>query len=84
MSGRVVAVMRRWLSRHMKPIDQLTPRERQIAQMLGEGKAPKVIAAELGIACVTVRQMIYRVMEKTGAKTAVHLALMVAREGLPD
>lgn len=68
----------------MKPIDQLTPRERQIAQMLGQGKAPAVIAAELGIARVTVRQMLYRVMEKAGAKTVVHLAVMVACEGLPD
>ncbi len=63
----------------MKPVDQLTPRERQIAAMLGEGKAPKQIAAELGIATGTVRRMIYRVMEKTGAKNAVHLAVMVAR-----
>ena len=63
----------------MKPIDQLTPRERQIARMLGQGKAPKVIAAELGIAPVTVRQMIYRVMEKTDTKTVVHLAVVMAQ-----
>ena len=63
----------------MKPIDQLTPRERQIARMLGQGKAPKVIAAELGIARVTVRQAIYRAMEKSGALTVVHLAVVMAQ-----
>ncbi len=68
----------------MKPIDQLTPRERQIARMLGEGKAPKVIAAELGISTRTVRQMVYKVMEKTGAINVVHLAVTVAREGSPE
>ena len=63
----------------MKPIDQLTPREAQIARMLGQGKSPKAIAAELGIARVTVRQMIYRVMEKTDTKTIVHLAVTMAQ-----
>ena len=68
----------------MKPIDQLTPRERQIAEMLGEGKAPRVIAGELGISTRTVRQMVYKVLEKTGAANTVHLAVMVASEGSPE
>ena len=56
-------------------IDQLTPRERQITTLRGDGKPPRVIATELGIAVVTVRQMAYRVMEKTGALTVTHLGL---------
>jgi DNA-binding CsgD family transcriptional regulator len=62
----------------LKPIDQLTPREAEITRLLGQGKAPRVIAAELGISPRTVRQMVYRVMEKTGAATVPHLAVMAA------
>ena len=65
-------------------IDQLTPRERQITTMLGDGKAPRVRASELGIAVVTVRQMAYRVMEKTGALSVTHLAVMAATGELED
>lgn len=71
--------MQSWLSRHMKPIDQLTPRECQIARMLGQGLSPRLIAQELGIAQRTVRQTIYRVMEKTDTKTVVHLAVVMAQ-----
>ena len=62
----------------MKPIDWLTPREAQIARMLGEGKAPQVIAAELGISRRTVSNMLYAVADKVGALTIPHLAVMVA------
>lgn len=71
--------MRSWSSRHMKPIDQLTPREAQIARMLGQGKAPKAIAAELGIAQGTVRRMIYKILEKTDTRNVVHLAVTMAQ-----
>ena len=62
----------------MRPIDRLTPREAQLARMLGEGKAPRVIAAELDISRRTVNNMLYTVADKVGAHTITHLAVMVA------
>lgn len=51
----------------------LSPREREVAVLLAEGRSYKEIAAELGISLGTVKTHIARVYEKTGAGTKIEL-----------
>ena len=59
-----------------KRLGQLTPRERQILELVVQGKANKVIAGELGVSQRTVEIHRARVMEKMGAKSLAHLVRM--------
>ena len=62
----------------------LTEREREVMQRIIEGKANKVIAAELDISIKTVEYHRARLMEKTGASSVAELvviALQQARAG---
>ena len=60
-------------------IHSLTPRERQVMEMVVEGKANKVIAIDLGLSQRTVEVHRANVMEKMWAKTLADLVRMVSR-----
>jgi FixJ family two-component response regulator len=62
-------------------IYSLTPREREIMEMIVDGKLNKVIAAELGISEKTVQTHRTRVMEKMQTRSVASLAKMVLKEG---
>ena len=55
----------------------LTPRERQVLQLMTEGKPNKVMAHELGVSQRTVEIHRARVMEKSGASSLAQLVRMV-------
>lgn len=55
----------------------LTPREREILNLVTSGKANKVMAAELGVSQRTVEIHRARVMEKMGASSLAQLVRMV-------
>ncbi|ARN74543.1 response regulator transcription factor [Oceanicoccus sagamiensis] len=55
---------------------ELTPRERDVMQLMVEGKANKVIAIELDISQRTVEIHRARVMEKLNANSLAHLVRM--------
>ncbi|MBY0430779.1 MAG: response regulator [Rhodospirillales bacterium] len=59
-------------------LGSLTPRERQIMDLVLAGKLNKVIADQLGIAMRTVEVHRAKVFEKMGVKTAVELAQLMA------
>jgi DNA-binding NarL/FixJ family response regulator len=44
----------------------LSPREKQIVQLLDQGRTPKEVAFELGIANATVRVLLSRAVKKGG------------------
>jgi two-component system response regulator DctR len=56
----------------------LTPRERDVMELILEGRYNKVVADRLGIAQRTVEVYRARILEKMGVKTAVELAALVA------
>ena len=58
-------------------IDALTERERQILDMLAEGKAVKVIAMTLGTSHNTVRNQRASILNKMSAESAADLVRMV-------
>lgn len=58
-------------------IDQLTPRERDVLDLIAEGELNKQIAHRLGIAQRTVEVHRANIMEKMNAKSAADLIRMV-------
>jgi FixJ family two-component response regulator len=58
-------------------LDTLTPREREVLDLVTSGKANKVMAADLGLSQRTVEIHRARVMEKMGASSVAQLVRMV-------
>lgn len=57
-------------------LESLTPRERQVMNMVVEGSANKVIAIDLGLSERTVEIHRAKAMEKMGARSVAHLVKM--------
>jgi DNA-binding NarL/FixJ family response regulator len=66
------------------PFDSLTARERQVMQMLAEGKVAKEIAAELDVSIYTVDAHRGRIMKKLGLRNSTELVRFAMRKGLID
>lgn len=62
------------------PLAALTPRERSIARLVGEGLRNRDVAAELGLTEGTVKVCLHRMYEKLGISNRTELA-MLARGG---
>ena len=62
--------------------DLLTGREREVYQMLAEGKGNKEIAALLGVSLHTVETHRNRIMEKLGLHSAAELVLSAVQRGM--
>jgi DNA-binding NarL/FixJ family response regulator len=61
---------------------ELTLRQREVLQMLAEGKAPKEIAGVLGISPRTVEFHKYRMMEALQVRSVPELAVYAAKNGM--
>jgi two-component system, NarL family, response regulator NreC len=64
------------------PIDLLTTREREVLQMIAEGKTNKEIATALGLSTYTVESHRGRIMEKLNLHSAGELVRFAFRNGL--
>jgi DNA-binding NarL/FixJ family response regulator len=62
----------------------LTPREREVLQLLSEGKATKHIASLLKVSVKTVETHRSRIMDKLGVYSVAGLTKYAIREGLTD
>ena len=60
---------------------RLTAREREVALLMAEGKASKVIARELGISDKTVQVHRHNAMEKLGLHSAAEVARLLMASG---
>ncbi len=60
-----------------KRIAKLTPREKQVLELVVQGKANKVIAGDLAVSQRTVEIHRARVMEKMQARSLAHLVRMI-------
>ena len=64
------------------PARPLTPREREVLQLLAEGSATKQIAARLGVSVKTVETHRSRIMAKLNIRSVAELTKYAIREGL--
>jgi two-component system response regulator NreC len=75
-------VVEAFLSKTALPTDPLTSRERQILQLIGEGKSSKEIAALLGISIKTAESHRTRLMRKLDIHELASLVRYAIRRGL--
>ena len=66
------------------PIDLLTSREREVLQMIAEGKTNKEIATVLNLSVYTVDAHRGRIMEKLNVHSVTDLVRFAVRAGLVD
>jgi two-component system nitrate/nitrite response regulator NarL len=64
------------------PIEQLSPRERDILRGIARGASNKEIARDLGIAETTVKIHVQHVLRKLGLSSRVQAAVAAAAQGL--
>ena len=65
-----------------KPVHQLTPRQREVLQLLAEGRSMKEAAAVLNVSARTVAFHKYRIMEHLHVHSNAALIQFAVREGL--
>jgi DNA-binding NarL/FixJ family response regulator len=76
------AVVHAYLAKTDLPPDPLTPRERQVLQLVAEGKTTKEIAALLGVSFKTAESYRTRLMEKLQIHQTAGLVRYAIRRGL--
>ena len=94
---RMVAMGKAWLSpdisgavledyrkRVSEPIDLLSTREREVLQLIAEGRTNKEIALQLNLSVYTVEAHRGRVMEKLNLHSGNELVRFAIRHGLVD
>jgi DNA-binding NarL/FixJ family response regulator len=66
------------------PLDQLTPREREVLELIGRGFPNKLIARELGLSEKTVKTHVGHVLAKLGVTDRTQAAVVAVRAGLVE
>ena len=81
VSGALVDAL---LSKSGQPFEPLSPRERQVLQLVGEGKSTKEIAELLFISAKTVESHRARLMQKLDIHDVARLVRYAIRRGLVE
>ena len=68
--------------RHVKLTIELTARQREVLQLIAEGKSAKEIAAILNISSRTVETHKYKIMDELGVKSTAELVQHALKGGL--
>lgn len=66
------------------PVGALTPRQREVIQLLAEGRSAKEIASSLDISARTVEFHKYQLMETLGLRTTAELIHFAIKHGLVE
>jgi NarL family two-component system response regulator LiaR len=83
----VASVIVRYLNQlptNPAPLPQLTPRERDILELLGRGRSTKEMAKTLMISQYTVRSHISSLLKKLQLTSRTQAALYMAKQGVPN
>jgi len=81
VSGAILKDFRKHVT---NPVDLLTSREREVLQLIAEGKTNKDIAAALNLSIYTVDGHRTRIMEKLNLHSVGELVRFAVRHGLVD
>jgi DNA-binding NarL/FixJ family response regulator len=84
LAGEVLDAMKNGPERAADPIASLTPRQRQVLQLLAEGRSAKEIASSLVISARTVEFHKYQIMETLGLHSNAELTHFAIKNGLVD
>ena len=72
------------LAGEKEPLDRLTPREREVLQLIGRGFSNKRIARELRLSEKTVKTHVGHVLAKLGVDDRTQAAVFAVRAGVID
>jgi DNA-binding NarL/FixJ family response regulator len=84
LAREVHEAMERGPRRAADPIGSLTPRQREVLQLLAVGRSAKEIASALSISARTVEFHKYQLMETLGLHTSAELIRFAIKQGLID
>ncbi len=86
ISQQVVAAFLRGEPPPLHPLEALSPRQREVLQLLAEGRSTKEIAADLGLSIKTVEAHRAQIMERLNIRDLPGLVRFAIRAGLvsPD
>jgi DNA-binding NarL/FixJ family response regulator len=84
LAGEVLEAMKQGPEKAGDPIASLTPRQREVLQLLAEGRSAKEIASSLSISARTVEFHKYQLMETLGLQTNAELVHFAIKHGLVE
>jgi DNA-binding NarL/FixJ family response regulator len=84
LAGEVLEAMKEGSDQAGDPVASLTPRQREVLQLLAEGRSAKEIAASLGISARTVEFHKYQMMETLDIHTNAELIHFALKHGLVE
>ena len=84
LAGEVLEAMKQAPDRAADPIASITPRQREVLQLLAEGRSAKEIASSLSISARTVEFHKYQLMETLGLHTNAELIHFAIKHGLVE
>ena len=84
LAGEVLEAMKEGSEQAGDPVASLTPRQREVLQLLAEGRSAKEIAANLGISARTVEFHKYQMMENLDLHTNAELIHFAIKHGLVE
>jgi len=82
LAGEVIKAQQRGPQSKTEPAARLTPRQREILQLLAEGRSAKEIAATLNISSRTVEFHKYQMMESLEIRTSAELIHFAIKQGV--
>ena len=84
LAGEVLEALKQAPDRAADPIASVTPRQREVLQLLAEGRSAKEIASSLSISARTVEFHKYQLMETLGLHTNAELIHFAIKHGLVE
>ena len=82
IAGDLIHTYQEWGSPQKDLFKKISPRQREILQLLAEGKSGKEIASILDISTRTVEHHKYRMMEQLNIKTSAELVQYAVKHGI--